>query len=152
MLEWWAVGTFHVIVATGVALVGTGAAALEQSSEATQSDLVLLDVGVSMLAASWLILCFWTAISFLPAQQIKTATSHSGGTVLLYSVALSLMFTGIRVLYTLIALVSRRTYLNPVNGSLALRVVLSFLPELIVTILFIVAGIRTRNAVGQHNK
>ncbi|KAI1363184.1 hypothetical protein F5Y08DRAFT_251708 [Xylaria arbuscula] len=149
-LEWWVVGLFHLIVATGVALVGTGASALEQSSNATQSDLVLLDVGVALLTASWLILCFWTAISFRSSHHVEAAVAHIEGTVLLYAVAFSLVPTGIRVLYTLVALASQKPYLNPSTGSLPIRVVLVFLPEITVTILFIVAGVRSRNAVRQH--
>ncbi|KAI0145344.1 hypothetical protein GGR57DRAFT_300857 [Xylariaceae sp. FL1272] len=151
-LEWWLVGFFHLVVATGIALVGTGAAALEQASDASRSDLVLLDIGVALLATAWLILCFWTAASFLPLQHIATATAHSEGSVLLHAVALSLLPTGIRVLYTLVALASQKPYLNPATGSLTIRVILSFLPELGVTILFIFAGARSKNAVRQNRK
>jgi hypothetical protein len=58
-----------------------------------------------------------------------------------------MVLIGIRVLYALIALTTRRPSLNPVTGSIAVRVVLSFLPELITTLLFIVAGWRTRNLI-----
>ncbi|KAI0506696.1 hypothetical protein F5B22DRAFT_650514 [Xylaria bambusicola] len=151
-LEWWVIGLFHLIVATGIALVGTSASALEQGSNATQSDLVLLNIGIALLAAAWLILCFWTATSFLPSQHIQTAAAHVEGTLLLYAIAFSLVPTGIRVVYTVVALVSQKPYLNPVTSFLAIRVILSLLPELSVTILFIVAGVRSRNAVRQYRE
>lgn len=59
------------------------------------------------------------------------------------AVILALPFIGIRVLYSLVALCTRKAYLNPVTGSLTVRILLSFLPELITTLLFIAAGIRT---------
>ncbi|KAK5636960.1 hypothetical protein RRF57_012672 [Xylaria bambusicola] len=151
-LEWWMVGLFHLIVATGVALVGTGASALEQGSNATQGDLVLLDIGIALLAAAWLTLCFWTAIGFLPGHHMETAAAHIGGTLLLHAVAFSLVLTGIRVLYTLVALASQKPYLNPSTGSVAIRIILILLPELSVTILFIVAGMRSRNAARQYRE
>ncbi|KAL2196106.1 hypothetical protein P885DRAFT_61306 [Corynascus similis CBS 632.67] len=58
---------------------------------------------------------------------------------------------GIRVFYSLVALTTRRPSLSPVTGSLAVRVVLSFLPELIATLAFVAAGMWTRNAPHSQN-
>ena len=62
------------------------------------------------------------------------------------SVALALVFIGIRVFYTLVALCTRRADLSPINGSLAIRVILGFLSELIATLIYIAAGMKTQGA------
>lgn len=58
---------------------------------------------------------------------------------------MSLVFIGIRVLYGLVAESTQKADLNPVTGSLAIRVVLSFLPELIAVLIFVFEGFRTRD-------
>ena len=64
----------------------------------------------------------------------------------------SLFFIGVRVVYSLVAMSTQRADLNPTNGSLAIRVVLSFLPELIAAIAYITAGMKTRNVPKQDQK
>ena len=62
------------------------------------------------------------------------------------AVAFSLIFIGIRVFYSVAALCTQRASLNPTTGSLAVRVVLGFLPEVIATLSIILAGIKTQSA------
>lgn len=71
---------FHVLVATGVALVGTGASAL-QSDHATPNDLTLVNIGLGILTASWVLLCIWSSISYLPTQKDTKAPAHRHGTI-----------------------------------------------------------------------
>ena len=47
--------------------------------------------------------------------------------------------------YGLAALTTMNPDLDPIHGSLAIRIVLSFIPELICLLGYIVAGILTRN-------
>jgi hypothetical protein len=63
----------------------------------------------------------------------------------LIAVAIGLIFVGIRVIYTLVALTSNDADLNPITGTVAIRVVLSFLPELIAVLVYMVAGFLTRD-------
>lgn len=65
---------------------------------------------------------------------------------LLWSIAFSLVFIGIRVFYSLVTLTTRKAYLNPTTGALPIRVILGFLPELIATIAFVAAGLSTQSA------
>ena len=58
----------------------------------------------------------------------------------------ALIIIGIRVVYTLVAFVTQDKSLSPTDGSLAVRVVLSLLTELIATLIFIAGGIVTMNA------
>lgn len=71
---------------------------------------------------------------------------------LLWSVLVSDIFSGIRVIYALIELVTQDKSLNPLTGSLTLRVIFSLLPELISVVAFITAGILTRNVVQEAFK
>ncbi|KAK3332670.1 hypothetical protein B0T19DRAFT_439483 [Cercophora scortea] len=149
--EWTLVGVFHVLVATGVALIGAGASSL-QGSQPKASDLNLVDVGIALLTTSWALLVIWGSVSLLPSQHSNLAHRHWAGTTLLYSVLVSLVFIGIRVIYALVALSTRQANLNPVTGSIVIRVLLSFLPELIATLVFLAAGIRTQAVGRKHSR
>lgn len=63
---------------------------------------------------------------------------------LLYAVLIALPFLGIRLFYTVAALATRKAYLNPVTGSLTIRVLLNFLPPIIITLVYIAVGLSTR--------
>lgn len=60
------------------------------------------------------------------------------------SVAFGLLFIGVRVFYTLVALVTQAEELDMVNGAIAIRVVLGFLMELIAALAYVVAGFMTQ--------
>ena len=60
------------------------------------------------------------------------------------SVSFSLLFIGVRVFYSLVALCSQNPSLNPTTGLFIFRLVLGFLPELIAALVFIAAGVKTR--------
>jgi hypothetical protein len=65
---------------------------------------------------------------------------------LLTAIAFALVFIGIRVFYSLAYLCTQKQYLNPTTGSLAIRVILGFLAELIAVISLIIAGFMTQGA------
>ncbi|KUI73142.1 hypothetical protein VM1G_08770 [Cytospora mali] len=146
--EWIVVLMFHVFVSGGLAPVAIGASALAtHSSDAASASrsLKLIRAGMGIMTASWVFLVIGAVISALPARGVeKNARRFREGTVLLYSVIFSLVFVGIRVIYSLVAFTTQEAYLSPVNGSLTIRVLLRFLPELIATLSFIFAGIQTR--------
>lgn len=161
---------FHVLVAGGVALLAAGASSL-QSSHPMANALTLVKAGVSILAVSWGVLVIWAAVSVTPSQHSKSAVAHREGSIvcstfhfplatehhtqgtnqlaslsqLLYSVCFSLVFIAIRVFYSVAALTSGKASLNPLTGSLAVRVVLGFISELIAVLAFVLAGLRTRH-------
>lgn len=65
------------------------------------------------------------------------------GKKLLSSVCFSLVFIGIRIFYSVVALSTQKSYLSPTTGALPIRVLLAFLPELITTLAYIAAGFKT---------
>ena len=65
---------------------------------------------------------------------------------LLWAVVVSLAFIGARVFYSVVTISTGNPNLNPTTGNLAIRVVLSFLMELIATIIYVAVGIKTQGA------
>ncbi|KAI9760535.1 MAG: hypothetical protein M4579_001620 [Chaenotheca gracillima] len=137
--EWTLVGVVHLLVATGIALVACGASALYDGT-ANTGQLNLVKVGVILLLITYVLVAAWAFYSMLPTQSRKDAAGHHDGSLLLYGVILSLPFTGIRVLYSVVALLSESPKLNPATGVLGLTVGLNLVPQLISILIFIVAG------------
>ncbi|KAF4462933.1 C6 zinc finger domain-containing [Fusarium albosuccineum] len=136
-LEWVKVLQYHFLVTAGLALLAVGLSGL-QSADPTANDAKIVKIGAGILTASWVILMIWSLYTLCWAAASKDNP-------LLIAVIVALVFIGIRVIYTLVALTSNEAKLNPATGSLAIRVVLSFLPELIAVIIFLIAGLFSRN-------
>lgn len=67
-------------------------------------------------------------------------------TQILTGTLLALAVVEISVVYMLVAEFTQRADLNPTTGSLAVRVVLGFFPELLAAIVLVLAGFVTRRA------
>lgn len=63
---------------------------------------------------------------------------------MLASIAFCLVLIGVRVFYSLVAICTQASYLNPTTGSLVIRVVLGFVPESVATLVYICAGLKTK--------
>ncbi|KIL92291.1 hypothetical protein FAVG1_04700 [Fusarium avenaceum] len=133
---------FHLLVGAGVALMIVGLSGV-QSKSPTPDDHKKVKIGLGILTASW---------GLLVLQAVRTAFEKGYSsrddvfiTRLLIAAAIGLVFVGIRVIYTLVALTSNDADLNPITGTLTVRVVLSFLPEIIAVLAYLVAGLLTRD-------
>lgn len=152
---------YHHFVIVGVILLAIGSSAL-QGGKPDPKDFTMVKAGISILTVSWvgLVACALltlvmnrnTGASFAlhSASQVRLlyyqlCAGSLTGSQLLLSCTVALVFTGIRVIYSLVALVTQNPTLSPATGSLAVRVVLSFLPELISTLILLVGGILTRD-------
>ncbi|KAL2828095.1 hypothetical protein BJY01DRAFT_261634 [Aspergillus pseudoustus] len=150
-LEYSFMAFFHVLVATGVAMVGVGAGGLV-SDKPKDSDLSDVKIGMALLEAAWAILVLWAlwTVGMGGGRAHKEAAPAAGnsreGSILLTATLLTLPLIEISVIYTLVAEFTQRAGLNPSTGTLAVRVVLGFLPELIAALILLVAGIRTKDA------
>jgi len=150
-------------VGGGVGILAAGSSAL-QGEHPGSSSLTLVKVGIAALTVCWVGLCFAAAIStWMLSQASRGADTYRHGSIvrnntldsfyiadtiyhqLLHAVIASLVFTGIRVIYALVALCTQDPYLSPINGTLVVRVLLSFLPESISALLLVAAGVLTRN-------
>ncbi|KAL7935664.1 hypothetical protein V8C35DRAFT_297886 [Trichoderma chlorosporum] len=148
-MEWTVVLLFHGLVATGVAILAAGTSKL-QSSNVKPSDIssddALVKAGIALLTLSWAIVAIVSVWALArPAKFPKSKGCTVAGSKLLWSVLISDVFSGIRVIYALVALVTRDATLNPLTGALTIRVILSLIPELISVLAFITAGLLTRN-------
>ncbi|KAI1478664.1 hypothetical protein F4774DRAFT_384676 [Daldinia eschscholtzii] len=141
---------FHILVTTAIALVASGAAKLNNptlSPDQIKRTHTLVKGGMILLLLGWLSLALVTLatyVNLLARGSRKLAGSESGKTLLL-AVAISIPFLGIRVLERLVYFFTQNQDLNPVTGSLGLRVGLEVIEEIIVTLLFVFTGIMTRN-------
>lgn len=142
-VEWIKILLFHLQVTGGVALLAAGASGL-QSSNPSSSDQALVKVGIAILTVAWAVLFGWAMLSLRSSGGVQGTHAQRLGTMLLYAVLFSCIFIGIRTLYSLVAMTSNKPNLNPSTGSLAIRVVLGFLPELVAVLGFIAVGFYTR--------
>ncbi|KAL7956592.1 hypothetical protein V8C34DRAFT_210701 [Trichoderma compactum] len=155
-VEWTVVLLFHGIATTGVAILAIGVSNLD-SGNAKPSDVStddsLVKTGIALLTLSWAIVAIVSVWALAhPAKSQKSKSSIAAGTRLLWSVLISDVFSGIRVLYTLVSLVTQDETLNPLTGSRTTRVLLSLIPELVCVLAFLTAGFITRNAARDSSK
>ncbi|KAJ6115181.1 hypothetical protein N7486_000959 [Penicillium sp. IBT 16267x] len=101
--------------------------------------------GSALVVLIWIFQLFWSTFSLFPRKEKTHAPTFQGSTTLLQGAIIALFFIGIRVIYTLVAVCTQRKDLSPVNGSIAVRVVLLLLLEVFATLMLIVVGLRTRN-------
>ncbi|KAJ5811307.1 integral membrane protein [Penicillium riverlandense] len=101
--------------------------------------------GVALIVATWVFQIFWALFSLLHFQGKKDAPGYRGGTTLLQGALIALAFIGIRVIYSMIMVVTQDKDLSPIHGTIAVRVVLLFLPEVLAAITMIFVGLRTRH-------
>ncbi|PMB69523.1 hypothetical protein BM221_004167 [Beauveria bassiana] len=135
-LEWAVMFAFHILIAGATTILAVGTPDL-QSSSPLPSELKMGKAGIALLTIGWKFLIGWTVNSwFRRGNTLHAEASRAGrkvcwldANIILIGVAPTLVFIGARVLHTLVALVSQNKSLNPVTGTLAVRVVLVFLPE-----------------------
>ncbi|KAK4867306.1 hypothetical protein LT330_000816 [Penicillium expansum] len=162
--EWTFMALIHVLVATGVAMVGVGAGGLLGDTP-KPSDLSNIKVGMVLLEVAWGVLALWglwtlwngtgrgrksagnrsapaglTAREGWLTEEWYMLTQRCLETQLLTGTLLALALVEISVVYMLVAEFTQRADLNPTTGSLAVRVVLGFFPELLAAIVLVFAG------------
>ncbi|KAJ5316744.1 hypothetical protein PENANT_c016G11537 [Penicillium antarcticum] len=143
-LEWALSLFYHIFVIGGVALTAAGSAKLQKHQQPIEKAENIVKAGISILTICWAALVGGTFISFVtPARK---SAGGRAGTTLLKTISFALIFIGIRVFYSLVYLCTQKQNLNPTTGSLATRVILGFLVELIPVICLIVAGFITQSA------
>ncbi|RJE25689.1 hypothetical protein PHISCL_01952 [Aspergillus sclerotialis] len=141
--EWAFAIAYHIPVVVGVAITAVGSSKLQHHEQPIEKSEKLVKAGLAILAVCWGILVAWTAISF-KAPKARNADRANAGTVLLGSNVPALVLIGVRVFYSVVALSTQKSYLNPTTGTLPIRVILGFLPELIATIIYVAAGLKTQ--------
>ncbi|CAH0027297.1 unnamed protein product [Clonostachys rhizophaga] len=167
-LEWLKVILYHIQVTGGIALLAVGASQLQSSPHPTAGDRNMAKAGMGILTSAWAVLAIWIIFSCRPFSRLtrmemdignmvraSPATSHAPQidhqslttslyAQLLISTLVSIPILGIRVIYSLVSLVSTKAS----DPSMAVRVVCTTLPEMIPAIIFCVVGLYT--AVRPH--
>ncbi|KAI0849440.1 hypothetical protein F5Y00DRAFT_269414 [Daldinia vernicosa] len=141
---------FHILVSTAIALVAAGASKLDNDTlppDQIKKSYALVKGGMILLLLGWLSLAVVTLITFRDSllRESRKPKESAAEKRLLLAVAISIPFLGIRVLERVIYFFTLNQELNPVTGSLGLRVGLEVIEEIIVTLLFVFTGIITRN-------
>ena len=72
--------------------------------------------------------------------------------MLLWAVLLSLPFVGVRTVYGLIYAATRRSDLSAVTGSMTVKVLLIFLPQLGATMTLVAGGFKSRGIARKRTK
>lgn len=130
-VEWLLVLVVHTIVGAGIALTAVGISGIS-SYHPSSSDMTIIKIGLALLTFSWAAIVIWTVCSLtVPAYR------H----ILLFCTVFALLWIRVRVIYTLIAFTTQLRSLNPITGTMAVRVVLDLLPEVIATLSFLIGGI-----------
>ncbi|MCJ1391435.1 hypothetical protein MMC18_004299 [Xylographa bjoerkii] len=144
-LEWILVIQYHVAVSVALVLIIIGVVNLEGgTSNATTS--ALLKAGAIILIVCWVALVFWTQSSMRQQGEDIHAMGYAEGTKLLYGVLVALPLVALRLIYAIISLfLEAGGSSSAFTTSVAVKVCMSVVPEMIVTIVFVVAGISTRS-------
>ncbi|MCJ1323195.1 hypothetical protein MMC15_008549 [Xylographa vitiligo] len=144
-LEWALVIQYHFAVSVALVLIIVGVINLEGGTITTTTS-SLLKVGAAILVVCWAALVLWTRVSMNEQGKDMNAKGYANGTKVLYGVVAALPLVGIRLVYAIASL------LLEVNGSssdfptsLAAKVCMSVVPEMIATVVFVVAGVSTRD-------
>ncbi|KAJ5776500.1 uncharacterized protein N7511_001511 [Penicillium nucicola] len=143
-LEWALALLYHIFVVGGVALTAAGSAKLQKHQQPVETADGIVKAGIAILTICWAALVGGIVFSFI--TPARTSAVGRAGTTLLTTLAFALVWIGIRVFYSLVYLCTQKQYLNPTTGSLAIRLILGFLAELIAAISLIVAGVVTQDA------
>lgn len=140
-LEWHIILHFHTIIVVSMILVIIGLVKLT-GAHPKESDTTLPKVGVIIILVCWIVLVGFTVSSLRSSQYDMQAPAYHNGTKLLYGLIVALPFIGIRELDAVLSnFVTSHTFLS----SLAVKVCLSVVPEMIATVCFVTAGLITRN-------
>ncbi|CAG9953072.1 unnamed protein product [Clonostachys rosea f. rosea IK726] len=144
-LEWLKVILYHIQVTGGVALLAVGASRLQNSPHPTAGDRNMAKAGMGILTSAWTVLAIWIIFSCRPFSRFSRLEMDIGN-MLLISTLVSIPILGIRVIYSLVSLVSTKAG----DPSMAVRVVCTSLPEMIPAIIFCVVGLYTAIRPHKH--
>lgn len=108
IFQWSRLVLYHVVVATGVAMIGVGATAL-QSDDPTASELQMLQAGIGILTASWVLLILEAAFSFLPTR------SNSGRVAWTCQDGAVVCIAGINYMHTCSSFLNLSALSRPIN-------------------------------------
>jgi hypothetical protein len=78
-LEWFVTIQYHTLVSVSLALVVVGVVKLEEGT-ITDGTKAVLKVGMALVILSWLLLNFWTLVSWKSRKVVRTSPGYNDGT------------------------------------------------------------------------
>ncbi|RDW90303.1 uncharacterized protein DSM5745_02078 [Aspergillus mulundensis] len=141
-LGWAVIYIITGLMAAAIALTVTGAMDIYRGTPKPHS-IAHWKAGSALMVVAWVLEVAWAAFSLLPSQARRDALKFRQGTLLLYGTVVALVPLGVRVIYALVATATQRKDLSTVSGTVAVRVVLMFLPEALTAIVIVVFGFLT---------
>lgn len=122
-------------------------------------------IGTVLITVAWAFQVFWSLFFLLPSRGSKGSPGYYSGTAVnfpeecqafkvvannsLYSLSrgafVALIFLSVRVVMEFVSVFTQKRDLRPIYGSLAVRVILMLLPEVLAALMMIVVGVRTRH-------
>ncbi|KAF4947891.1 hypothetical protein FGADI_10051 [Fusarium gaditjirri] len=158
---------YHGLVAAAMALIIVSVVGL-QNGDSVSTNKTLLKVASALIALAWLLLAIWALWSLGKCQKSSLnnrASSFHGGKLvsqilyhhqdrdadadtskLMYAVFINLPLLGLRLAYGIAYLQLKISHPN--SGFLtskAVQVCLSVVPEMLITTIFLLVGVMTRN-------
>ncbi|SCO78036.1 uncharacterized protein FRV6_02249 [Fusarium oxysporum] len=139
---------YHGLVGAAMALIIVSVVGL-QNGDSVSTNKTLLKVASALIALAWLLLAIWALWSLGKCQKSSTnnrVSSFRGGKLLLYAVFINLPLLGLRLAYGIAYLQLKISH--PTSGFLtskAVQVCLSVVPEMLITTIFLLVGVMTRN-------
>ncbi|KAJ5116566.1 hypothetical protein N7456_000914 [Penicillium angulare] len=143
LLSWSVVSTTTIALAAAMILSVTGSLNIFEG-HGSSLDLIKWKVGSGVTVLVWASQVLWAVINLVRKGKGYGA-GHPESTLLLQGTLGALVFIGIRVIYTLVAVLTQNKDLSPITGTMAVRVVLMFLPECAATLIFVFVGLKTRH-------
>ncbi len=146
---------YHILIATGIALVAVGASDAADAKNATEFNSAesKSKVGAVLLFLGWIILLLKAIMSAMPGHlSMRQQSQHDDGTRLLIAVLLAQPFMAVRVIATIVYFATGNQSINGATGTLGVKIGLYFLMELAVMLLLVGTGVATRNVKNHQAK
>ncbi|KAM0798782.1 hypothetical protein BDR22DRAFT_808325 [Usnea florida] len=149
--EWFVVIQYHLLVSGALGLIIAGIISVENGNLSSSTH-ALLKTGAALLVLCWFLLLFWTAVSLLSRKEYTpSATSGEVSTVCLHQslfigVVIALPLVALRLAYAVVSLILDLDHsILYFTSSLAVKVCLSVVPEMLVTVVLLAVGVSTRD-------
>ncbi|EKJ78609.1 hypothetical protein NXS19_004130 [Fusarium pseudograminearum] len=138
---------YHALVGAAMALIIVSVINLQKGKDVSKNE-TLLHVASAIIALAWVLLAVWSLWSLGKTRSSRNGAVPSlrDGMLLLYAVFIALPLLGLRLSYAIAFLQLQIS--NPSSGFLsskAVEVCLGLVPELLVTVIFVAVGVKTRN-------
>lgn len=144
----------HLFVVGGVVLLALGRSNLAEAKTPSDAntDKSLEYAGAAILLLAWLVLCALALhTAFVARKRTQSAHESRNLRLLAYGLVASLVFTGIRVIYTMTYTFGNNPQLQPQTATFAIYFFLLFLSQLVAALVIAATLLLTRHIHDDFN-